>query len=223
MPGSLGTKPGDLDEGLEITYALLNFSGLNNPWHSWEAKMKELDDYSGQFVPNIQFEDFSKEALIKLLKTYSLCTLILPWGWLDIVKQRHGEDEGNQCWLQVWVKVGAPMSERLARGLNIQDKDVVGLLKSIQLNPTVLLDRFRYTVEVKNSNLGILAITRCPALDIWEKEGNTELIQFCCHELEVPLFEALAKPFHPNMKAIPLKLPPRQSPDEIACQWEIRI
>ena len=66
--------------------------------------MKELDDYSGEFIPNIRFEDFSKEALIKLLKTDSLCTLILHWGWRDIVKQRHGEDEENQCWLQVCNK-----------------------------------------------------------------------------------------------------------------------
>lgn len=32
--------------------------------------MGELQDYSGEYNPDVEFENFSKEALIRLLKAY---------------------------------------------------------------------------------------------------------------------------------------------------------
>ncbi len=39
--------------------------------------MKVLKDYSGEFRPNIRYEDFSKEVLAKLLKVYCQEMLLL--------------------------------------------------------------------------------------------------------------------------------------------------
>jgi len=36
-------------------------------------------------------------------------------------------------------------------------------------------------------------------------------------------FQVGCRMFNPKMKAIPLKLPPRESKNDIACQWEFRI
>jgi hypothetical protein len=41
--------------------------------------------------------------------------------------------------------------------------------------------------------------------------------------VETRLFEIRAKAINPKMKVTPLKLPPRKSKDEIACQWEFRL
>jgi hypothetical protein len=184
---------------------------------------KEIDDYSGEFIPDLQFENFSKEGLIKLAKSWSLYLLILHWGWREVVNERHGFEEEFQCWLQAWLKAGPRAAERMAKMMNIPERNVIGYFKELQLDPTFPMYRFKHTFEIINPNLGYITVDRCPALDVWEKEGNTELIQRCCHDLEPPTFTQTGRYFHPNLKCIPLKLPPRKSPDEVACQWEVRI
>ena len=42
-------------------------------------------------------------------------------------------------------------------------------------------------------------------------------------EADVREFTHTAQLFNPNMTATVLKLPPRKSTEEIACQWEIKL
>jgi hypothetical protein len=44
-----------------------------------------------------------------------------------------------------------------------------------------------------------------------------------CEELDAPLYQKTASYFNPRIKMSPLKLPPRQRSDEIACRWEIKL
>jgi hypothetical protein len=53
--------------------------------------MAELKDYSGPFNPDLRFEDFSKETLVKLLKEYSRLYLILHGSWHTLVRERFGD------------------------------------------------------------------------------------------------------------------------------------
>jgi hypothetical protein len=53
-----------------------------------------------------------------------------------------------------------------------------------------------------------------------EKEAP-ERIPWLCHFNEKKLIEKYF--INPKVKVTPLKLPPRKSPDEIACQWEYKI
>ena len=43
--------------------------------------MSQLNDYSGKLIPNVNFEDFSKETLVELLKVYSKLYLSVDGFW----------------------------------------------------------------------------------------------------------------------------------------------
>jgi len=61
--------------------------------------MEELKDYSGPYVPNLKYEDFSKEVLVKLLKAYSREVNVLGSYWAEEVRKRLGEDAEKECLL----------------------------------------------------------------------------------------------------------------------------
>jgi len=46
----------------------------------------ELSDYHGQFNPDLKFEDFSKDFLIKLIRRYAAGYLKLGEFWYDRVE-----------------------------------------------------------------------------------------------------------------------------------------
>ena len=53
----------------------------------------ELDDYSGPYKPDLKFEDFSKEALVKLLRAYRTIFVGLMGTWNTVNRERMGVEE----------------------------------------------------------------------------------------------------------------------------------
>jgi len=49
--------------------------------------MADLVDYSGEFRPNIKYQDFSKEALARLLTQYARLGLALDGWWQNTVME----------------------------------------------------------------------------------------------------------------------------------------
>ena len=185
--------------------------------------MKVIHDYSGPFVPNLRFENLSKKALIKLAKVYSLYALMIHWGWRQVIDEELGEAKEYEMWKENWLRVGPQAAERITKTFNIKERNVIGFFKSLQLDPFFPLGRFVVDYEIKSPNLGIMTVKRCPALLRWEPKGDTKSIELICSDLEKVTFQQYGRFYHPELKMIPMKLPPRQSPDEIACQWEVRI
>lgn len=83
-------------------------------------------------------------------------------------------------------------------------------------------DVYTTRYDIKNKNHVVGTVTYCATLERFEKNAP-DMIQTLCHGVEVAAVEAQCHALHPGMKMTPLKLPPRTSRDEIACQWEFRI
>jgi len=77
--------------------------------------------------------------------------------------------------------------------------------------------------DLKDSNHGIMTVTRCNGVIWWERTKDHALQKFTCEEIELPMFQRVAAYFNPRMKATALKLPPRKSEDDIACRWEFKL
>ncbi len=59
--------------------------------------MSKLDDYSGEFKPDLKPSDFSYEALEKLIKTYGQLYKALDGFWYLALMEKSGNDEALAC------------------------------------------------------------------------------------------------------------------------------
>lgn len=179
---------------------------------------KEMNDYSGPWQPDLTFNDFSKEFLIKLMHVWQYGWLHMTEAWYNAVKQRFGVDAANECETQAWETIGERVNPRFPKVANIELNTVLDSLKCLQLpldNTTGGL--FPAEAKIINPNHVIWTIPRCQSLEYFEAK-EPERIKHVCHINEKRIIERYL--VNRKIKVIPLKLPPRKSPDDIACQWE---
>lgn len=188
--------------------------------------MKELQDYSGEYKPDTKFEDFSKEALIRLLKSYQVSFVGLMGMWHTVNMQRMTAEEASDVDAAVYArmvrKFALPM---VTQALNIKGDDVVTMLKYFQFSPDGAREGlYQFDCEVKSRNHAILTFTRCPTLFWVEKKGTERDINCLCGPggVEDRAFVEICKFFSPRIKSRALKLPPRKGPDDICCVWEFK-
>ena len=186
--------------------------------------MEELKDYSGEFKPNLKMEDFSKEALIRLWQAGGKMYVGVDGLWHDMVKERYGDEVALELSTAIWLKRGGSQMEvrRVRQAMNILGDDVASYLKFLQVDPGFagVMD---IECELKDKNRGVVTVKRCRPLEWCERQGDTELQKHLCEVLDQEGFQLGVEQFDPKMKAVPVKLPPRKSRDEIACQWEFKI
>jgi len=185
-----------------------------------ERVTNELQDYSGVFNVNLKYEHFSKELLLEALRAYAQYAYRVDAFWYLTIKDRMGGEEAAACNIQSMEKAARYEVEIVRRLFNIQENDVEGLIKFQQTRPWSWIFTNRY--EFKSSNHAVFTVIHCPILEGMEKEGEGRE-QFTCHEDHVKAGRVQASCGNPNIKVKPLKLPPRNSKNEIACQWEFRL
>jgi len=185
--------------------------------------MGELTDYSGPFNPNLKAEDFSKGLLIKVLNRWGRQALLFEGLYQSAVREKYGDEAADELAYYVYSVDRMP---RYATGikeiLGIKENDVEACIKCIQWDPTFFLDLFDWEVEFENKNHAVVTVKKCPPLLHMEKEGKG-YEKIICHSLEVYGFQTYAAAFNPAIKVKPLKLPPRISIDDIACQWDYQL
>ena len=182
--------------------------------------MEKLNDYSGEFLPELNFSDFSADTLAELLTLYCRLYMALDGFWYLTVKERVSNEEALACDIQTWERHARYEMAKISRQLNIQGNDVVSVMKTIQITPWLRQTQFR--IEVKNQNNAILTVTHCPTLDALEKEGQGRESEIC-NMVDRKLFQDYASFFNPDIVLKCLKLPPRKGKDEVCCQWEFSL
>jgi len=182
--------------------------------------VSELKDYSSEVNPNLKWEHFSKELILEALRAYALYAYRFDALWYLTVKGRLDTEEATALNRQVEDKAEPYSIATIRQVFKIQENDVAGLVKFLQTEPWSWIMTRKY--EFKNPNHAIYTVTYCPVLEGMEKEGEGRE-QFTCHEDHVKAIRLIASCFNPKIKVEPLKLPPRNSPDEIACQWELKL
>ena len=189
--------------------------------------MAELSDYSGKFLHGVVFEDFSSDTRLKLMKLY--CRIYLGYiGMVDTVLKQYVSAElaakiETDIYNKTMQMIEAPGVTKL---MNIQGNDVITMIKLMQMVPEgARADMYGSEYDVKNNNHVIWTVKNCPSLNFWEKKGDKKAIEACCSVggIEEETMKVVAGCINPDIKIKALKLPPRKSKDEIACQWELKI
>jgi len=185
--------------------------------------MKELKDYSGEFRGDIRLEDFSKDTLLRLLYATARQYLGIDAVWNSVVKEKFGGHIARDLEMEVWRRATSTEVLRTMGAMNIQGDDIAALLKVLQCAPGTagIMD---LDCEMRGKNHGILTVKRCSSLEYFERHGDIEGIRFACQQLETEVgYPETAHAVNPKIEVTPLKRPPRQSKDEIACQWEFKL
>lgn len=182
--------------------------------------MKQSDDYSGDFNPELSLNDFSHEALKKMVMTYVRLYKAMDAFWYMSVMDRSGNDEAVACDIHAWEKLAAYEMDKVIKAFNITGQDVESFFKAFQLTPWLWI--LKYDIEMVSNNHGIFKVKHCPTVDAIEREGSGRETDIC-NKVEIRCFTAYANSFNPAIKVRPLKTPPHKSKEGYYCMWEFKI
>jgi hypothetical protein len=182
--------------------------------------MKELADYSGEFLPDLDFRDFSRETLAKLLTAYAKLYIGMDGFWYMSIMERHGNEEALACDMQAWEMMVKYEMKKLTETLNIRGNDPIAFVKTMQVSPW--FQHMKCTTDIENRNSVVMTVTYCPTLDALEKEGKGRQ-QTTCAVVEPKMMQFYASLFNPKMRAESMTSLPRQKKDDVCCQWLIRL
>jgi len=184
--------------------------------------MPELDDYSGSFKPDLRLEDFSKKFLIKLIGEYQYAWLHMTDAWYYAVKNECGEEAANKCETAAWLRMSERVMPYYAKLANIKLDTVVDCLKTCQLplDNARVDGLFPMSFEVISENHVIMTCHKCRTLEFLEKHAPERIIPVC-HVNEPQMMARYM--INRNVKIKLQKLPPRKSPDEVPCIWDLSM
>ena len=189
--------------------------------------MTDLKDYSGEYRSDVRFEDFSKEALIRLIKAYQITFIGNMGMWNTVNRERMSVEEAWNLDSEVYGRQVQRFELPLVcDAMNIRGNDVVTMLKYFQMCPDGAREGlYEFKQEILNNNHAILTFTRCPTLFYFEKKNSLKDIECLCGPggTEDRAFTAICNYFNPKMQCRALKIPPRESKDSICCQWEFKV
>ncbi|GAB5450458.1 MAG: hypothetical protein Hals2KO_07860 [Halioglobus sp.] len=188
-------------------------------------------DYSGDFDPDLQLSDFSREYLATLMHEYNLIGHLLDRSGQPLVAVEYGEEGFVRSAIDEWQCASPIYSKRMQRLMGFEGSDVGTVFKNIQLEigaPQQFLD-FQFRLD--SPEYGEFWLSSCGALNDLEANGNDEkLIKAMCHDIEDPTFDATAAATHPNMIMRPVHRPPRIDSDigngkgrYPVCRWMVMI
>lgn len=182
--------------------------------------MNKLDDYSGEFKPDIQPGDFSHNALEKMVRVYSKLYKAMDAYWYFAVMERSGNDEALACDIRAWEKLCLYEMEKVTQAFNITGKDVKALMKAFQILPWSW--NVKWEFELINDNHAIWQVNDCPTVRAMELEDKGRE-NYLCNNIDMRLNKLYASYFNPDIKVIQLKAPPRQNKDDFFCRWEFKL
>ena len=182
--------------------------------------MEESKSYDIESLVSSYLESYSKEKLIALLAFCGRLYMLLDGHWYLSVKQRLGDEQTVDIDLQVWGKQERKEVEGLAKLLGFQSRDVISLMELSVIMPSAAGSKGY--IEVRNKNDCTFSITHCPIFRTLEKEGEgREKTQ--CEVICRRLWADMALIFNPSIEVEPTRMPTRQNPDEVYCQWRFKL
>ncbi len=169
---------------------------------------------------DLKLESLSRDELIDLVKLSSRMILALDGFWYLSVKELAGNDKALDRDNWVWDKVMKFYVSELAKLLDVQGRDVADYMKVMGPRPEGLV--LEEMVEVLNRNDAIRTVTYCPTIAALEKEGEGRDAVHCSATCAA-MRAKHSKLFNPAISVTCLKIPPRNSTDDIFCRFEYKI
>ena len=197
---------------------------------AFECRLKAWQKTNAEAIPKFSkamsayLENPSKDMLIKLIRAFATLYTRQGEDWYNAIKEKTNADLALECEVEAWCRVGREIVPGHLKALGIEVKDLLDALKVTQLIPDGAAGGvYNPNYDFLSANLIKLHMHPCLALAWLEKKGETDRIMQLCHTTEVATFQAFIEGVLPGAKVTATKLPPRKSPEEIPCYWEMRL
>ncbi len=124
------------------------------------------DDYSGEFDPHAQPEDFSHSALVKILQEVAVQSHLLARSFMLSVSQRLDDDAALELGEQQWTGIAALTADRIQQPLGIEGDDIEAVAKVFQLHPCFHPRTYcDFHVQITGPESARIRLGPCPALE----------------------------------------------------------
>ena len=182
-----------------------------------------LNDYSGKFIADFQYEDLSREALVRLVREYAQAVHILDRSMCAAISMSHGVQEMERLAIEEWRGASPVYGERLRKIMGVEGNDVEAIFKVLQLDPGFPHHYLDVRYEVVDEKHGFFELAYCGALMDVEPFGD-KMVTSMCHHIEDGTFDVTAQAINPKAHIRHVHRPPRvpsgRSPH---CRWELII
>ncbi len=186
---------------------------------------KERNDYSGPIEDRVEWEQFSKEFLIKLMRLWQVHYETFTNHLMRIGTEMEGigAEKVGELIMRTTEAATPPVWEKVAEIANVDVNTVEGRLKAGTLCMDNIPENYRGRWEVISESEVLLRYDRCIVMDE-RRVGSLEQLQYVCQYVE-PRY-AVAYLNYPNasrkikvdMLKIPESLTPK--PGEPVCIWK---
>lgn len=179
----------------------------------------ELADYGGPFRPNLRYEDFSKDRLMKLAVVYAGLGLDLDGLWQMTFRGATDDKTGVLAEVKLWGQGSDYWQTQTIDALGIRGNNVTAAMKAMQMDPQHLL--FRLDMEMIDDTRGVWTNRHCHAVEFSEATDDLYMQMHMC-KLDWTAYRNAGRHFNVNIEAFPHELPPRCGSD-VCCKWEFRL
>ena len=188
-----------------------------------DAGKPERHDYSGAFDPGFDYEDLSKEALVRLVREYGLIVHLLDRSMCAAIGIKYGADAVKELAIEEWAGASPVYGDRLRQIMNVEGDGVSAIFKVLQLDPGFPHHYMDVHYELVDETHGYFELAYCGALMDAEPFGDA-MVTNMCHHIEDGTFDVTAQAVNPKAHIRHVHRPPRVPGDRVPhCRWEIVI
>lgn len=177
-----------------------------------------LDDYKGDFLPELRLEDWSHAVLVRQAKEFALDVHLLMRAAYLSVDLTFGTSRLDEVAPQHRAAIAPVLVQRLRSALNIRGDTIEVVAKLLQLDPFLPPDYVRRHVEVIDATRARMWFEDSPGL---HDEVCRSPLSWLAHP-DVPGFEHVAQAVNPQARVWPLDASVIDTGDA-ALAWEVRI
>ena len=165
----------------------------------------------------VDFDTLPHETLVTLLKLYSRFFLALDGFWFLAAKEKLGYDIALELDTKAWEGYFPYEAKKVRAALGIDDISVRGIIDSLKYS--ALVPCMTHVIPESSEERGVFSVYNCPSLAAMERSGYPPT----CEPVGMKSFGAYVKAINPRARVRFLDGPPRKSPKDVSCKWEITL
>jgi len=182
-----------------------------------------VDDYSGDFIPDLDLTRLSRRALSVLGREWLLHGHLQDRVGMPLVHEGRPREAMEDVAIVEWMGASPVYSIRSQRAFGFADGNVPTIMKNLQLDIGAPHQFMDFRCRVFDENHGEFWLAHCGALMDVEPMG-ADYVKGMCHAIEDPTFDATAGATNPRAQVRPIHRPPRVPADQTPhCRWTVEI